>query len=80
MRYLYEVCYTMDLGFNEDLWRIHGVRDGEPVFISTPVKFEDGVITTTSGSKYKIGSYNTDPHEFEKQIKKDIERGHFFRH
>lgn len=78
MKSLHNVKYTMDLGCNFDVWRIHGLRDnGEPIFISTPTKFENGVITTVSGSQYKIESYEMNCEEFTKYIREDIERGSF---
>ncbi len=67
-----------------DMWALGGNVVGNPKFptgkhimTSVPVAFDEAndVMTTTSGSKYKIMSYDVDRDLVVAQIKKDIANG-----
>ena len=83
---LYRVSYLMEMGFGVDVWRIHGFYNDRPIYTSRPVAFDEDnlVITTFSGSKYKICSWNENCkyiHDlFIEQIKKDIINGGYETH
>jgi len=81
---IYNVRYNMVLSGGGDIWALGGNVVGHPrfetgkhVMPSNPVEFDEvnDVLTTTSGSKYKIMSYGVDRDSVVAQIKKDILNG-----
>jgi hypothetical protein len=82
MKTLFNVCYKMDIGHGSvDVWRIFGFDDvcGTGKYISVPVNYDElsKIITTKSGSQYKIITFNQDENSFTKQIKHDIKNGKY---
>lgn len=78
MKPLFYVAYKMDLGCGMDLWKIFGLdEDGRGKFISSPVYYDstEKIITTKSGSKYKVMNFLQNEEEFVKQIENDIKNG-----
>lgn len=81
---IFEFRYLMQLGCGGDYWLPYGkvyghpnFNDGHKVYTSTPVSFNemDMIMTTASGRKYCIRTFESDPQKWIDQIKKDIANG-----
>lgn len=76
---LHQVRYLpyQGAGFDRLAGRVIGhphYRDGIMVWVSHPVAFDirDSVLTTTSGSEYRIKSWGDDPESVIDRIRKDV--------
>lgn len=80
---IYNFRYFMEMACGGDHWRASGIVPNHPIqdegriFISTPVEFDEENLhlTTASGRKYKICSFDGDSKQWIEQIKLDIQRG-----
>lgn len=75
---LYDVRYQMDIGGGFDVWRIHGtLEDGQMRMTSSPIQYdrENAILTTHTGSRYKIQSFIGEAEKTIAQIEKDIAKG-----
>lgn len=75
---LHDATYMMQLGGGKDVWRLTGkvynhpnFPPGHSVFPSVPKSFNEDILTTLSGSQYRIVSY-FNRERVVKQINKDI--------
>jgi len=78
------VCYFMQMRFDGDAWRIHGVVDGFELMPSRPISFDkDKNIFETKNTIYSVVSWGTMTkcidEEFWKQIEQDIKESGFKR-
>lgn len=76
--------YLVDMGCNDDRWRLHGrvfghpnFRPGYGVFVSTPKDLdeENMILITCSGRKYKLGECDGQLAVQLQYIKDDINQG-----
>jgi hypothetical protein len=78
MKEIFDFRYLMELRGGGDVWRPFGNTPtmGQR-YLSTPVEFDEDndILTTASGSVYKIQSYAVNREEVIAQIKKDIANG-----
>ena len=72
----------MDMNCGGDIWRPYGFAPDHPtspghVYTSTPIEFDEEnlILTTASGRKYKICSFEGDNQKWISQIKLDIKNG-----
>lgn len=82
---LHNYRFMMLLGFGQDLWTLHGrvfgrypeYFDGEPIHVSTPVHLDRDheILTTHSGSKYKLMNPDGNKEDIFDEIEETIQRG-----
>lgn len=70
-------CYIVEFGCGYDKWRLHGDRNGRAIFTSTPVEFDEvnGIVTTASGSKYRLGNCAGNEEKQKQYIRDDVNNG-----
>ena len=85
----YGFSMTLRGGYHNDVWMLSGnvygrigYNPGDKIHVSTPRHFdeENEIVTTYSGSKYKLINPNGNKDEIFKEIKNVIRRGYYSRH
>lgn len=76
---IWNVRYAMEMGCCIDVWRIHGIVDGEARYPSTPRVFNknNNSFRTASGNVYQIMSFDEPQDKFIAQMEKDIQKGSY---
>lgn len=85
---LHNVRYLVEMGCGIDYWRLSGeayghpqYRDGERIWPSTPVSFDEEQLTfqSASGKSYQLCSFEVPKEKVIEQLKKDIKKGGYER-
>lgn len=79
MKELHNWKYIVEFCGGYDRWRLSGInQDGKDIVTSTPVAFDsmEKIVTTKSGSQYKLINCAANEEEQIRYILEDVERGH----
>lgn len=83
----YRFLMHMRGGYMGDLWMLHGYVYGKPgfepgdgVFVSTPQSLDGDILTTYSGSHYKLVNPDGDEEDIKAEINDVIKQGKYSRH
>ncbi len=84
----YHFSMLMAGGYYSDMWvlsgNVYGRRpfyfDGEPIHVSTPQKLEGDILTTYSGSHYRLVNAYGNEGDIKAEINEVIKRGKYSRY
>jgi len=79
IKLLWNVQFKMELGGSCDVFRLCGIYDFNQIMTSPPAALDEKtmIMTTQSGSRYKLKTFSAKKEDVINEIKECIERGGF---